>query len=36
MLETVTAIILFDEADDFEVIDLGCGTGIVSYYIKKN
>ena len=36
MLEIVTAIIPFNEADDFEVIDLGCGTGIVSYYIKKN
>ena len=35
MLEIVTAIIPFDEADDFEVIDLGCGTGTVSYYIKK-
>jgi len=35
MLDIVTAIIPFDEAADFEVIDLGCGTGTVSYCIKK-
>jgi len=35
MLEIVTAIIPFDELADFEIIDLGCGTGTVSNYIKK-
>ena len=35
MIEILMAIIPFDEHDDFEVIDLGCGTGTISYFVNK-
>lgn len=35
MVGMITAIIPYGEDDAFEVIDLGCGTGTISYFIKK-
>lgn len=35
MVEMITEIIPFEENDAFEVIDLGCGTGTISYFIKN-